>query len=316
MFKWALLLLSPFAAISSKNWLLIWVMLEISSFSFIMFLTSENKKEITLMYFLVQSISSAFLLISVGMKSKSEFFYEENNFMASSLFIISIITKMGVVPMHMWMVEISRKMGGMNLFLFLTIQKIAPIIVATKNINFSYLITLIIMSGAISVLLQVACVFLAELLTYSSISHTGWMLFSSLSNYKITTFYFIVYALILMLIVKGMMGKSLKMISTSGMKSKSLALNLISLSGTPPLMGFIPKWLVLTQNSIQFNLKILNTILVLLSSLNAFIYIRILSGKIINLPSLKKNFSKSDSWKKSDFFVNLILPSIFWANFM
>jgi NADH-ubiquinone oxidoreductase chain 2 len=50
---------------------------------------------------------------------------------------------------------------------------------------------------------------------------------------------------------------------------------LISLGGLPPFLGFIPKWLVLT-NLISNNLFLLRIILVISSLITLFFYLRII----------------------------------------
>jgi len=86
-----------------------------------------------------------------------------------------------------------------------------------------------------------------------------------------------------------------------------LALNLLSIAGIPPLIGFIPKWIILKE-IIQINNRTLIIIIMLLiSAINFFIYIRIINETLL----YKKDNKKRNQQKKNPIriLMNLIIPT-------
>nr|YP_010556307.1 NADH dehydrogenase subunit 2 [Hygrobates turcicus]UYS90933.1 NADH dehydrogenase subunit 2 [Hygrobates turcicus] len=306
MVKWLILFMAPLGALSSKSWIFIWSFLEMSSFIFIIFLKESKKSEISMMYFLVQSLSSSILLLSLVLNEKFSFNYQEGSFLPSSLLILSLVTKCGLFPMHMWMVEIANKMSSMNIFIFLTIMKIAPLTVIMKSVSLEMLFLIIIFSSGVSVVLQFSSLDIKILMTFSSVSHSSWMCFSCLISYHLMMFYFFTYSLILFLILKEVKNKSLKSVLVGSSKSKSLSINILSLSGIPPLLGFFPKWCALMEASKLSNMKFLSFFLLMMNCLNVFIYLRLITYKSLNMPLKMKNESKMESVFQLDTLINLL----------
>nr|YP_009866798.1 NADH dehydrogenase subuinit 2 [Hygrobates longiporus]BCG28130.1 NADH dehydrogenase subuinit 2 [Hygrobates longiporus] len=311
MLKWQFLIFSPIGAISSKNWFYIWIMLELSSFSFIMFLSKEKKSESSMMYFLVQSFSSTILLTSIIMFVNNSSFVQEVSFFFSFLLIISLMVSGGFAPTHTWMLEIIRSMNLKNMFIFLTIQKFAPIFILSKNTSSLSLLLIISMGAFVGVMSQISCSLVKEILVYSSISHSSWMLFSSSLDLKIFIFYFSCYSVILLYILVEMKKQKKSEIMSSMVESKNITISMISLSGVPPLLGFYPKWLALSQSMQKKNMIFISFLLVMMNCINVFVYIRIVNNKILNLPFIHKNKIKMEIWSKPNFLMNIIPISIF-----
>jgi len=136
---------------------------------------------------------------------------------------------------------------------------------------------------------------LRKILAFSSISHIRWLLISS-PNKILIFIYLIIYILLNLTLAYSFMTLNLFHIShLSFLKFNSLLIliNLISLGGLPPLLGFFPKWLVISW-LVKFSPFI--TITLISSALiNLSFYLRILYKIIL----LKTNVNLFSSYRKA-----------------
>nr|AUR43924.1 NADH dehydrogenase subunit 2 [Cuneopsis heudei] len=232
---------------SSSNWLVTWMGLEINMLGYIplIFLKeSSSESEAAVKYLIPQSLGSTIFIASTIISA-----YFDN---LQILMVIAMCLKLGVAPFHFWFPPVMASLQLMPAFLLLTWQKIAPILAIN---SFNPLLMKSIMPiamisalwGGIGGLNQTD---IRSLLTYSSISHTGWMLASISSNDIILIAYLTTYILINMSIYAFLtkeQTKSYKQLFSSKepMKFFILAITILSLGGLPPLTGFIMKLLVL-----------------------------------------------------------------------
>jgi len=109
-----------------NSWLMIWIILEINTFSFCFLVKTERKQkerntEIRIKYFIIQSLSSALLLGRAVLTKTSLSFIRRN------LIRISLMIKMAAAPFHNWFVLIIKKIGWKIGRLLMTWQKLAPV---------------------------------------------------------------------------------------------------------------------------------------------------------------------------------------------
>nr|YP_010506511.1 NADH dehydrogenase subunit 2 [Korinchia angustiabdomena]UXF58229.1 NADH dehydrogenase subunit 2 [Korinchia angustiabdomena] len=279
-----ILMMSTMITISANSWLSAWMGLEINLLSFIPLMTDNNlmSNEASLKYFLIQALASSILLFSTIL------FMYQNNLMNYSLnkyinmiILSSLLMKSGSAPFHFWFPNVMEGLNWMNSLILMTWQKIAPLmLISYLMIKFMlfWSIILSIIIGSLSGLNQTS---LRKLMTFSSINHLGWMLMSMYSNESLWITYFLFYSFlsfnliflfnmfklfhINQLFSLFFMNKTLKF---------SLFLNLLSLGGLPPFLGFIPKWLTiqyLTFNNQFFML----TIMIIMTLITLFFYLRL-----------------------------------------
>nr|YP_010489420.1 NADH dehydrogenase subunit 2 [Cuneopsis demangei]UWM10834.1 NADH dehydrogenase subunit 2 [Cuneopsis demangei] len=232
---------------SSSNWLVTWMGLEINMLGYIplIFLKeSSSESEAAVKYLVPQSLGSTIFIASAIISA-----YFDN---LQILMVIAMCLKLGVAPFHFWFPPVMASLQLMPAFLLLTWQKIAPIL-AINSFNpllMESIMPIAMVSalwGGIGGLNQTD---IRSLLTYSSISHTGWMLASISSNDIILIAYLTAYILINMSIYAFLtkeQTKSYKQLFSpkEPMKFFILAITILSLGGLPPLTGFIMKSLVL-----------------------------------------------------------------------
>nr|ARH54969.1 NADH dehydrogenase subunit 2 [Cybister lateralimarginalis] len=293
------LFLGTLISISSMSWLGMWIGLEINLLSFIPLLNDKNNpysSEASMKYFLVQAMASTILLFSLIITLfKSNFINEflmTNNFnlmiMNSSLFL-----KMGAAPFHFWFPEIIEGMNWTNSMILMTWQKIAPMMLISYTINFiDYIFFIILISAMVGSLGGLNQISLRKLMAYSSINHISWMLSAFLINELMWILYFSVYTIIVLTLsmlfnlYNIFLLKQMYMIMKTNFLIKYFTLiNLLSLGGLPPFLGFLPKWMIIQNLSKSYYPLLM--FMLLMSLITLYFYLRIsYSSMMLNHKSL------------------------------
>nr|QKY63791.1 NADH dehydrogenase subunit 2 [Triatoma barberi] len=295
------MILGTCIVISSETWLGMWMGLEMNLISFIPLLyKSKNmsSSESCMIYFLIQSLGSILMLISVLINSSiviSPIMGEE---LVNMALLLSMMIKLGVPPFHFWFPEILEKMSWMNCTILMTWQKIAPLCVMSYMINSTILPLIIALStitGAIGGLNQTS---LRKILGYSSISHLGWMIACMKFNNEFWLKYLIIYSIIIMMMTSMFDSYSSFFInqvinsSPSFMEKSLIIILFMSLGGLPPFIGFLPKLLVI-QSMINSNSTMIMFIMIMSILITLFYYIRLISSTLlIYSTSIKWNQNK------------------------
>nr|QRV62376.1 NADH dehydrogenase subunit 2 [Deronectes bicostatus] len=281
------LFMGTFITMSSYSWMGTWMGLEINLLSFIPLISSKNNSyssESSIKYFLVQAIASSIFLLTmilIIMKNK----------MISDIFIINkilfmmlnstILMKLGAAPFHFWFPEILEKLNWINSLILMTWQKIAPLIILSYSIKSNLFLLLIIVMctfiGSIGGLNQIN---LQKIMAYSSINHIGWMLSTFLINEMMWIMYFLIYSFISSTIILFfnkynlfLLKQMYLMTNNNYMMKFFMNLNLLSLGGLPPFLGFLPKWLII-QN-LSTNYFLLTLFMIMMTLMTLFFYLRI-----------------------------------------
>nr|YP_010364861.1 NADH dehydrogenase subunit 2 [Lamellidens marginalis]QTW91592.1 NADH dehydrogenase subunit 2 [Lamellidens marginalis] len=242
-----LMISSTCMVISSSNWLMTWMGLEINMLGFIplMFMKdSTNESEAAVKYLIPQSFGSTIFIMASIMTMHLD--------LLQILMPLAMCLKLGVAPLHFWFPPVMASLHLLPATLLLTWQKLAPIF-AINSFNQSLLINIMpiamisAMWGGIGGLNQTD---IRSLLTYSSITHSSWMLASVLSNFFVLTIYMLCYMMInfsIYLCLNKASTKSHKQVFSSKELSTFVAISILilSLGGLPPLTGFIMKMTVL-----------------------------------------------------------------------
>nr|QKY63819.1 NADH dehydrogenase subunit 2 [Triatoma longipennis] len=312
--------------ISSETWLGMWMGLEMNLISFIPILyKSKNmsSSESCMIYFLIQSLSSMLMLMSVLLNSSiviSPIMGEEFINMA---LLLSMMIKLGVPPFHFWFPEILEKMSWTNCTILMTWQKIAPLCVMShivKNPILPIIIALTVIVGAIGGLNQTS---LRKILGYSSINHMGWMIACMKFNNEFWLNYLVIYSTIVLMMTILFNSYSSFFInqivnsSPSFMEKTLIIILFLSLGGLPPFIGFLPKWLVI-QSMISSNSITIMFIMIMSSLITLFYYLRLISSTLLIFSTSIKwnmNLKMSPSLAMLMITINVSLPVIAMLNF-
>nr|YP_009227888.1 NADH dehydrogenase subunit 2 [Armatobalanus allium]AII19535.1 NADH dehydrogenase subunit 2 [Armatobalanus allium] len=266
-------------SISSSSLFGMWMGLEINLMSFIPMIINleSNKKsgEAAIKYFLIQAMASTVVIFS----SLMFFLFSGYSFSFTPNIIITLALcmKLGMAPFHFWFPDVIEGLNWINSLILLTWQKISPLVILSL---FFYPYTLIAMAlisaimGAISGINQTS---MRKILAFSSISHLGWMTSIMYFNSGLWLNYFIIYSFTSFILCFSFWMLNLNYFSqltlSQNMNEKFMIfINLLSLGGLPPLLGFLPKWIAMMVISNNFPVLI---ILIMSSLITLYFYTRI-----------------------------------------
>lgn len=277
----------PFIFLTNPSLIFLWVILEIRSIIFICIALSEEetkKKESFLTYFLIQSFASAFLLVCLfSWISLNKTINLENPNNITIIIIFLIALKIAIGPIHFWLIKISKLISWFVIGTLLTWQKIIPLsFLSTFSINF-LLGGICVISLLVGTLRQLKLTSLKILIVFSSIGHLGWIIFPMLKYSTITITYLLLYSLIVLPMIRLFFFSNYQHLfnQTNYKIVFCLSLLIFSLSGIPPLIGFLLKWISL--NSIIPSILIIIAFS-LIACLRFYIYIRIVYKRFLLRP--------------------------------
>nr|YP_009731504.1 NADH dehydrogenase subunit 2 [Macrocheles glaber]QHQ98522.1 NADH dehydrogenase subunit 2 [Macrocheles glaber] len=295
LLSYFLILLSIIICMSSENWFTIWLSMELNLISIIPLMYNYNYESSICMikYFLIQSITSNSLLMC--------FIYNTTPFIAkmySVLILILLLTKMGLAPLYMWFPPIMEYLSWMIIFMMLTIQKFIPLqLIYTINIDsktFTFFTLINIWTGSIMMFFYTS---LRKILTFSSMSHAGWVFINmNMEGYWLT--YMMIYMAMLLpgIYYFNMFGTSvisqLPMTKNTMLKINTLIF-FLSNSGFPPFAGFYLKWMTFSLCFSFYN-NIIMFLLISSALINCYFYLRTCYPIICSL-DLKKLYNSYSS---------------------
>nr|QZZ18241.1 NADH dehydrogenase subunit 2 [Dikraneura zlata] len=281
--------------LSSNNWIMIWCGLEMTLISFLPIMTSKMiiSSESSIKYFLIQSISSAILILGLILMLINSNMHE---FMISS----AILLKMGVAPFHNWVLSIVEGLSFYSNMLMLTILKLAPLVLLSyTTISLVIIITITMLIGSIAGLNQTST---RKIMVYSSVFNMGLIIVAMKMN-NFWMFYFMIYSTLVICVMIMFNSMNTNYVNQMIMNDKTLIMNismwflLLSLGGMPPFIGFSAKLIILEY--MMSSMMIVNMIFIILCSLLVmFFYIRMtfMSIMFMSLKSKMKLLITSKSY--------------------
>lgn len=268
-------------ALSSSNWLFTWLALEINILSFIPILlhnANQQQLERATKYFLIQALGSRLILIY-----RSRMWFEISLPVPySTILIISLLIKLGAAPFHFWYPQVMSGSPWFTCFLLSTWQKFAPIFLLALVLRTSPLFLASgILTAFIGGLVGINQVRLRAIMSYSSLTHIGWIMALISMLYPITAIlYFILYSILIIPLFIVFYYTNITYISSMRILRNILpliglliSLLLLVLSGLPPFAGFILKWISIYQ---LWSAPKLIYLLIISSLLRAYYYLNLL----------------------------------------
>lgn len=281
------LILSILIIITASNWVILWIRIEINLIVFIPLILSTQTSyelEAATKYFLIQTIGSSIILISIFILNSLR------SHISPPLFISRLVLKIGGAPFHYWVPQVLNSIRWINIIIISTLQKLGPIIIIINMstlITTSSIITLAILNAAIGSIMGINQTQLRPLIAYSSITHLGWIFASALTSITLTIIYFSIYSITTLLFIapiikinKYSTNNFNLSITISNNQTLITTIRFLSLGGIPPLLGFIPKWIIIC--SLIHKSPILLLILILSSLLRLFYYLKIVFASTLN----------------------------------
>lgn len=318
------IIFGTFLVIRSSSWFIRWVGLELNLLSFIPVIITRKRvedSECGIRYFLIQSIGSIILLFGVILNSISlEGIIGLRNLENISIIIIfiSLILKVGLPPFHYWFPEVVLRLDWISNIFLLTWQKLGPFILIRyvleilNKYTFFFIVIFRILIGGLGGLNQTS---VKKIMAFSSINHIGWMLSALYVSLRIWFIYYLIYSILRICIIIIFWSfninyfSDLTNIRVRPVLKSLIFINILSLGGLPPFVGFFPKWLVLEFMGLN-NLWILISLIVFITIISLYFYMRLIfisiityNNKIFN--SLKFGQMNFLVFKKNYVFISL-----------
>nr|YP_009131560.1 NADH dehydrogenase subunit 2 [Nemopoda mamaevi]AIY56552.1 NADH dehydrogenase subunit 2 [Nemopoda mamaevi] len=279
-----ILMTGTLITVSSNSWLGAWMGLEINLLSFIPLMSDGNNlmsTEASLKYFLTQALASSVLLFAVILfMLENHFIFQINNY-SSWIILSSLLLKSGTAPFHFWFPNVMEGLSWINSLILMTWQKIAPLMLISYLIIKPLLLCSIFLSAVIGALGGFNQTSLRKLMAFSSINHLSWMISAMLISESLWLVYFLIYSFLSFTIVFMLnifnifhLNQLFSLFSGSKALKMFFLLNLLSLGGLPPFMGFMPKWLLIQALSLS-NQFFLITILTVTTLIALYFYLRL-----------------------------------------
>uniref|UniRef100_UPI0030E081E4 NADH dehydrogenase subunit 2 n=1 Tax=Antonbruunia milenae TaxID=3053535 RepID=UPI0030E081E4 len=314
------MMLGTIIAVSANNWLFIWMGLEVNLMSFVslVFISKQNQEtEAAIKYFMIQAMASGMMLLgSAGVMFS---FYYFVGFKFSGLILLgALLIKLGAAPLHWWLPSV---MSGMSWFMCLclsTWQKVAPfslILMLSESSSMPRVMTAVglgsVIVGGIGGMNQSQ---LRLVMAYSSIGHLGWMISAMKYSISVSMLYFMMYMLISITVFTGLQkswaqshSSFSSMLNQGKWEANINLLSLLSLSGLPPLIGFMPKWAVLQLLMMNDSIG-LAYVLAVGSMLSLYYYLNMLFVMNLVSSSVVKNKDSNYSYWGIMLMINCLLP--------
>ncbi len=248
----------------------------------------NNANEAALKYFIMGSIASGLLLYGLsfvyGITGQLELLpiantitsHWHNNHLLLTFAIVFIVTgigfKLAAAPFHMWTPDVYEGSPTAVTIFLSAAPKIAAIGMALRVLTFALaeiaidwqqlLIIMSVLSIGIGNLLAIVQNNIKRLLSYSAISHIGYILFGLIAinndGYSSSLYYILIYALMaiaafgLIIILSQHNTELTDVRQLSGLNKRHpwlafmMLIVMFSMAGVPPTVGFFAKLLVLT----------------------------------------------------------------------
>nr|QNH68829.1 NADH dehydrogenase subunit 2 [Cynoglossus melampetalus]QNH68830.1 NADH dehydrogenase subunit 2 [Cynoglossus melampetalus]QNP08403.1 NADH dehydrogenase subunit 2 [Cynoglossus melampetalus] len=301
------LLSGTLVTLTSTNWLMAWMGLEINTMAIIPIIARKHHPRATeaaTKYFLIQAPAAAAILFCAIANAWMTGQWEINQMsmnLPTTLIIISLALKMGMAPVHSWLPDVLQGLDIKTALVLSTWQKLAPFSIFlqlhyTHSTTFTLIGMLIYPVGGWGGLNQTQT---RKILAYSSITHMGWMMLIMQFSPNLTLLTFIMYVLMtfsvfMILDLNNTLSvNKLPILSTYTPTISALVpILLLSLGGLPPLTGFMPKWLIIQELS-HLGLFTLATTAALSGLFSLYFYLRLSYISSVTMPPSNSHISAS-----------------------
>ena len=239
------ILVGTMIVFSRVTWPILWLGLELNLICFLPLAFSRNKNSI--LYFIIQRIGRL-LILRRGI-------FSDFILLVIILLRLALVLKLGLIPLHFWVIKIAPDFSKGWLFLFLTWQKLGPLSVLT----FLMISKLVLILGNVYLarISIIACTSPILIILFSGFNQIGWVLaiITRLIWYYVSIYFIILTPIIIYI----------------NRTSPNFSISLFNLAGVPPFRGFAIKIKAILQIK-----RILSLLIVMGSAIALVSYTRIL----------------------------------------
>nr|ALR69329.1 NADH dehydrogenase subunit 2 [Bemisia tabaci] len=278
-----------------NNWLMIWYLMEVCLVLFLGLCTSGkgyNVSEMMMSYYLVQVIFSLIMLTFI-------LFYMFNlSYLCSFVLVLGLMAKIGMFPFHFWFILICGKLEWISFFTLSTLMKLIPLILSYylfSMLSFFFITASALIFGSLMGLNNSV---IQKMMGYSSMVTVCWFIYSMSISLSLFFGYFMGYTVMLLWLIKILDKYSMFYINQFKFNSVSLSTKIVifsyslSISGFPPFLGFLVKWLVINYFW-HLGFKLLVSLMVLISVLSVYFYLQMIFFVMVVFSSWMKWYASS-----------------------
>nr|QPN50815.1 NADH dehydrogenase subunit 2 [Lycorma delicatula]QPN50867.1 NADH dehydrogenase subunit 2 [Lycorma delicatula] len=286
--------MSIMMTMSSNSMMFSWMSMEINLISFLPLLKKSNKmNEQSMKYLIIQSMSSSIMMTSMIINAIINCPINE-----SILMMMSILMKMGMIPFHLWVPSIMQMMSWEMCMMMMTMQKMIPTIIATQMTSIKLMMMSMIMSMIMAPISGMKQTSLKKLMAYSSISNSPVMIFSLMISKQQFIFLLIMYTTINLTMMNTFKKNNINFLNQinnqTNLTKMSLMISSLSMSGMPPTLGFLMKWMIMKSTICM--MPMIPLIMLISSILSTFMYLNMMIPTMTKSNKLKmKKLMKKES---------------------
>nr|YP_010234477.1 NADH dehydrogenase subunit 2 [Meroles squamulosus]QTA72643.1 NADH dehydrogenase subunit 2 [Meroles squamulosus] len=284
---------------SSFHWFFAWIGLELNTLAIIPILTKQHHPRATeaaTKYFIIQATASSIIIFSSTFNAWHTGNWDITNITttpATILLTLALMMKLGLAPLHFWLPEVMQGTTMLSALIITTWQKLPPmslLFLMTNQLSTTALFSLAVISTLIAGWSGLNQTQMRKIMAFSSIAHLGWIIMISPLSQNLMLLTLMTYILMTASIFPIFIYTTTKTIKDLGQmwtSSPTLTtvtlMTLMSLGGLPPLIGFVPKWLILKELT-NNHFTLLATILALSSLLSLMFYMRLTYTTTLMIP--------------------------------
>nr|BAV25173.1 NADH dehydrogenase subunit 2 [Conchocele cf. bisecta HPD1644] len=310
---WVILLGGINLSFGSISWLGVWAGMEISLLgAYGIFCGTFTQGEVvsTMKYLLIQVLSSGLVLMGFLMRDWSIM----SGVLGELMVNLGIFMKVGVFPFYSWVAPVMLGLSWVASWIFCTLQKIVPLMVF--SVMLEYFAVLSDMCALISVMVAgwegMHQTSIRGIFAFSSIGQSGWLLLlCSRGDASGMVWFSLIYSFVLMSVFWSILQYDpynyinlSKEFMPSNLYKVYNVVTIFSLVGLPPLLGFIPKILVLSEVSVSLGFFTLVLLWAMLASV--WFYVSFLFCIMVESFSSYKMLYIDQVQKIKDFFIMLL----------
>ena len=251
--------------ILASCWLTIWLIAELIVIVRPLLYRSsqrQERKESGVKYIVVQMPATILVLLALCRSS----------WMSNRCLLVALMLKLGLVPLHSWVLQVFPKVGFHLLYFYRTLAKLPSLGLLVESYWLYCTGLLNVLLGAVG---GIASADIKLLLSYSRVINTGWL--TILVNHSLKwVVYMCLYQFTLLILINyctpEARGRRQIRVSFTPERAIFLIVFLLSLAGLPPLLGFWYKWLLITSLGGLSRLAII--IISLLLAIGVYFYLQ------------------------------------------
>nr|AIE43808.1 NADH dehydrogenase subunit 2 [Lophophysema eversa] len=282
----------------SNHWLTIYMLLELQTL-IILLIIAQNKQrahriEARNKYFILRAFASRILLLGCLLlyNTTNEYRilsnYTHNYTYGKILITCILLFKLSARPFHIWIKDIYEGRTRKNIIILRTIPKITVLyILTTRNPPLNILLTSSILSVIIGTIGAINQNKIKRIIAYRRINNIGFILLGiridTLQRIQARILHTILYSFLtirsLTILHKINTNKHLLIeLPNNRQNNRRIPIRItiifLSLAGTPPLRGFMGKWLLI-QSTIKENLILIATLILITTTISTIYYLYI-----------------------------------------